>query len=162
MIASTIAALAGAALQPQTPQQQKQGTRQQARIVMPEDTRQKQMQEQIGWADAVVADGIVYVSGVPAFLAPGETDTEKAYTRAFDALGTTLRRAGVSWDDVVSITTYHIDPNAQLETFAKVKNRYMKSPPPAWSAVGTTALLQPGALVEIALVAHVPKAAGAK
>ena len=102
------------------------------------------------------------LSGVPAYLAPGETDTEKAYVRAFDALGDTLKRAGVTWDDVVSITTYHIDPGKQLETFARVKARYMKSPPPAWSAIGTTALLQPGALVEIAVVAHVPRKGAAK
>ena len=133
------------------------GARQQATVVMPEDARQRQMHEQIGWADALVSNGVVYVSGVPAYLAPGETDPEKAYVRAFDALGKTLRRAGASWDDVVSMTTYHIDPNAQIQTFAKVKSRYIKSPPPAWSAVGTTALLQPGALVEIELIAHLPR-----
>ena len=151
MMMWTMIAAAAAAAQPAG------GARQQATVVMPEDARQRQMQEQIGWADAVVSNGIVYVSGVPAFLAPGETDTEKAYTRAFEALGATLKRAGVSWDDVVSLTTYHTDVNAQLETFAKVKSRYMKSPPPAWSAIGTNGLLQPGGLVEIALVAHVPK-----
>ena len=150
MISTVIVALAAATQSPQ-------GARQQAQVVMPENARQREMQEQIGWADAIVSNGVVYVSGVPAYLAPGETDTEKAYVRAFDALGKTLQRAGVSWDDVVSMTTYHMDPTAQLETFAKVKARYMKSPPPAWSAVGTTALLQPGALVEIALVAHVPR-----
>ena len=155
MIGATFLALAAAAQAPAPA-----GARQQATVIMPENARQRQMQEQIGWADALVADGIVYVSGVPAYLAAGETDHEKAYTRAFDALGKTLQRAGVSWDDVVSMTTYHIDPNAQLATFAKVKARYMKSPPPAWSAVGTTALLQPGALVEIALIAHVPKNRG--
>ena len=152
---STIIALAAAAQAPQ-------GARQQATVIMPENARQRQMQEQIGWADAIVSNGVVHVSGVPAFVAPGETDPEKAYVRAFEDLGKTLERAGVGWDDVVSMTTYHIDPNAQLETFAKVKARYLKSPPPAWSAVGTTALLQPGALVEIALVAHVPKKPAAK
>ena len=151
MISTTFLALAGAA---QTPQPV-QGARQQAAIVMPENARQRAFQEQVGYADAVSHNGIVYLSGVPAYLAPGETDTEKAYVRAFEAIGKTLRRAGASWDDVVSMTTYHTDPNAQLETFAKVKARYMRSPPPAWSAIGTHALLQPGALVEIAVVAHV-------
>ena len=150
MISTMILALTAAAQAPQ-------GARQQAQVVMPENARQRQIQEQIGWADAIVSNGVVHVSGVPAFLAPGETDAEKAYARAFDALGKTLERAGVTWDDVVSMTTYHTDPNAQIETFAKVKARYIKGPPPAWSAVGTTALLQPGALVEIALIAHVPK-----
>jgi enamine deaminase RidA (YjgF/YER057c/UK114 family) len=150
MILTTIAALAVA-------MQQSDGARQRAVVIMPENARQRQVQEQIGWANAVVSNGIVYVSGVPAYLAPGETDMEAAFAKAFDAIGNTLRRAGVSWDDVVELRTYHTDPNAQIEAFAKVKNRYMKSPPPAWSAIGTSGLLQPGALVEIAVVAHVPK-----
>ena len=152
MILTTITALAAAAQEPQ-------GARQQATVIMPENPHQRQIQEQIGWASAIVSNGIVYVSGVPAYLAPGETDMEKAFVRAFDALGETLTRVGVDWDDVVAITTYHTDPNAQIETFAKVKARYMKAPPPKWSAIGTSGLLQPGALVEIELIAHVPKKA---
>ena len=155
MIWTSIAALALAAHQPH-------GARQQAQVIMPENAGQRRVQEQIGWADAVVSNGVVYMSGVPAYLAPGETDLDKAFARAFDAIGKTLKRAGVSWDDVVSITTYHTDPNAQIEAFAKVKSRYMKSPHPAWSAIGTSGLLQPGGLVEISVIAHVPRKAGAK
>ena len=149
MIWTAVAALAAAA-------QPAEGARQQATVIMPENARQRQIQEQIGWADAVVSNGIVYVSGVPAYLAAGETDMDAAFVRAFEALGKTLERAGVSWADVVELRTYHTDPNAQIETFAKVKQRYIKSPHPAWSAIGTSGLLQPGGLVEIALVAHVP------
>lgn len=152
MILTGIAALAAAAQQPD-------GARQRAQIIMPENARQRAMQEQIGWADAVVSNGVVYVSGVPAFLAPGETDVELAYARAFEAIGNTLKRAGVTWDDVVSLTTWHTDPVAQIDAFARVKARYMRSPPPKWSAVGATALLQPGALVEIEVIAHVPQKA---
>ena len=135
------------------------GSRQQAQVVMPTNARQRAFQEQLGYADAIVVDGIVYVSGVPAYLAPGETDPAIAYRRAFTTIGATLGRAGVSFDDVVSMTTYHTDPVAQIEVFAKVKSEFIKGPPPAWSAIGTTALLQPGGLVEIAVVAHVPKKA---
>jgi enamine deaminase RidA (YjgF/YER057c/UK114 family) len=129
---TTIAAFAAAA--------QSGGARQQAVVIMPENARQRQLQEQIGWADAVVSNGVVYVSGVPAYLAPGEKDMENAFVRAFDAIGKTLQRAGVSWDDVVELRTYHTDPTAQIDAFAKVKSRYMKSPPPAWSAIGTSGL----------------------
>ena len=155
MMGTTMLALAAAAQAPA-------GARQQATVIMPENARQRQMQEQIGWADAVVSNGVVHVSGVPAYLAPGETDTEKAYARAFDAIGATLKRAGVGWDDVVALTTYHTDVNAQIESFSKVKSRYIKSPPPAWSAIGTNGLLQPGGLVEISVIAHVPKKKAAK
>jgi len=152
MISMTFIALAAAAQSPQ-------GARQQATVVMPENERQRQFQQQFGYADAVVSNGLVYLSGVPAYLAPGETDLEKAFTRAFDSIGATLKRAGVTWDDVVQITSVHTDVNAQIEAMVKVKNRYMTGKPPAWTAVGTNGLLQPGGIAEITLVAHVPKAA---
>ncbi len=149
MITTAFLALAAAAQAPQ-------GARQQANVVMPEDARQRQFQQDFGYADAVVSNGVVYLSGVPAFLAPGETDLDKAFTRAFEAMGKTLARAGVTWDDVVQVHSVHTDVNAQIEAIAKVKNRYMKGKPPAWTAVGTNGLLQPGGLAEITLVAHVP------
>ena len=152
MMTITILALAVAAQAPQ-------GARQQALVVMPEDARQRQSQEQYGYADAVVSNNVVYMSGLPVFLAPGETDMDKAFTRAFEALGKTLVRAGVTWDDVVQVNSVHTDVNAQIDAMVKVKNRYMKGKPPAWTAVGTNGLLQPGGIAEITLVAHFPKAA---
>ena len=152
MIATVFLALAAAVQAPQ-------GARQQANVVMPEDARQRQFQQDYGYADAVVSNGVVYLSGVPAYLAPGETDLEKAFARAFDNLGKTLVRAGVSWDDVVQVNSVHTDVNAQIEAMVKVKNRYMKGKPPAWTAVGTNGLLQPGGIAEITLVAHVPSKA---
>ena len=152
MIATTFLALAAAAQAPQ-------GARQQANVVMPENAEQRQFQQQYGYADAVVSNGVVYLSGVPAFQAPGESDMDKAFTRAFEAMGKILARAGVSWDDVVQLTSVHTDVNAQIDAMVKVKNRYMTGKAPAWTAVGTNGLLQPGGIAEITLVAHVPKGA---
>jgi len=152
MILTTLLALTAAAQAPQ-------GAREQANVVMPENARQRQFQEQYGYADAVVSNGIVYLSGVPVYLAPGETDMDKAFTRAFDALGKTLARAGVSFGDVVEVRSVHTDVNGQIDAMVKVKNRYMTGKPPAWTAVGTNGLLQPGGIAEITLVAHVPEKA---
>ena len=152
MIATTFLALAAAAQAPQ-------GARQQANVVMPENAEQRQFQQQYGYADAVVSNGVVHLSGVPAFHAPGESDMDKAFTRAFEAMGKILARAGVSWDDVVQLTSVHTDVNAQIDAMVKVKNRYMTGKAPAWTAVGTNGLLQPGGIAEITLVAHVPKGA---
>ena len=150
MILTTLLAITAAAQAPQ-------GAREQANVVMPENARQRQFQEQYGYADAVVSNGIVYLSGVPVYLAPGETDMDKAFTRAFDALGKTLARAGVSFGDVVEVRSVHTDVNGQIDAMVKVKNRYMTGKPPAWTAVGTNGLLQPGGIAEITLVAHVPE-----
>jgi enamine deaminase RidA (YjgF/YER057c/UK114 family) len=158
MIAAFLAA--AAATTQAAPATSEKGARQQARIVMPDDARQLQLQEQIGWSEAVVAGDTVYVSGVIAALRESETDQEAAFVRAFDRLGTILKRAGVTWDDVVEVRTYHTNPGAQIRTFSEVKKRYIKPPHPAWTAVGTSGLLQPRGLVEIALVAKVPSKGG--
>nr|WP_314442740.1 Rid family hydrolase [uncultured Sphingomonas sp.] len=127
------------------------------KVIYPPDPRQRALQEQIGWAESVTAGDTVYVSGVIAYTLPGDQGLEPAYTRAFTMLTAALQRAGVTWADVVEVRSYHTDPTAQLGAMAKVKKRYRASPDPAWSAVGTSALLMPNGITEIALVAHKPK-----
>jgi enamine deaminase RidA (YjgF/YER057c/UK114 family) len=118
----------------------------------------RQIQERVGWADAVIAGDTVYVSGVIAGTRPGDEGLEPAYTRAFETLTKILARAGVSWADVVEVRSFHTDPTAQIDAMAAVKRRYRAAPDPAWTAVGTSALLASNGITEIALIAHRPKA----
>ena len=97
------------------------------------------------------------MSGVIAFTLPSDQGLEPAYTRAFDRLTQILKRAGVGWGDVVEVRSFHTDPTAQIDAMAAVKRRYRAAPDPAWTAVGTSALLSPTGITEIALVAHKPK-----
>jgi enamine deaminase RidA (YjgF/YER057c/UK114 family) len=55
-------------------------------------------------------------------------------------------------DEVVSMTTYHVDI-ADLEGFRAIKDEFIHPPYPAWTAVGVTALAAPEMLIEIAVVA---------
>lgn len=116
----------------------------------------RQTQERIGWSDSVTAGDTVYVSGVIAFTRPSDKGLEDAYVRAFDRLTAILTRAGVSWSDVVEVRSFHTDPTAQIDAMAAVKRRYRAAPDPAWTAVGTSALLSPTGITEIALVAKLP------
>jgi len=70
-------------------------------------------------------------------------------------IAATLARAGVSWDDVVDMTTFHTDLAGTIDAFVAVKNRHVKLPPPAWTAIGISALYEPTALVEIKVTARV-------
>ena len=126
------------------------------KIVYTDNERLKPIQQKVGWADSVTAGDTVYVSGIIAYTLPGDQGMEPAYTRAFDQLTTVLNRAGVGWGDVVEVRSFHTDPNAQLDAMAAVKRRYRAAPDPAWTAVGTSALLSPNGITEIALIAKVP------
>lgn len=125
--------------------------------IMPENVRQLAFQEAVGYSDAVIANGMIYLSGVVAVPREGEDSMAPAFTRAFEALGHTLKRAGASWDDVVSFDTYHTDLAGQIDEFVVVKNRYIKAPFPAWTALGISSLYEPKGLVEIKIIARAPE-----
>lgn len=122
--------------------------------IMPEDPDALAFQQAVGYSDANIAGDLVILSGVVAGPAEGDEGMEPGFARAFDKITRTLERAGVGWDDVVEIQTFHTDLPAQIETFAEVKNRYVKAPFPAWTAIGITALYEPSALVEIKVTAY--------
>lgn len=128
-----------------------------ANVLMPENAEARAFQEAVGYASAVIADDTIYLSGVVAGPAAGETDLAPGYERAFAHIAATLARAGASWDDVVDITTFHTDLAAHIDGFAAVKNRHVKAPFPAWTAIGVSRLYEPTAVVEIKVVARVVK-----
>lgn len=73
---------------------------------------------------------------------------------AFRQLERTLRVAGATMDDIVSLTSYHTDM-AHLDAFRGVKDEFIRAPYPAWTIVGVSGLASPEMLVEIAAIAVV-------
>jgi enamine deaminase RidA (YjgF/YER057c/UK114 family) len=109
------------------------------------------------FAPAVIDGEHVRCSGVIGInLADGTVsdDAETQFGTAFDNLTEVLTAAGVSFADVIEITTFHVDLQAHLETFLAVKDRYVKEPYPAWTAIGITELAVAGGLVEIRVTAR--------
>jgi len=129
------------------------GAREAGSVLMPENAEARAFQEVVGYADAVIAGDTIYLSGVVAAPAKGESDLAPGYERAFKHIAATLARAGASWDDVVDITTFHTDLAAHIDGFAAVKNNYVKTPFPAWTAIGVSRPYEPTAVVEIKVVA---------
>ena len=106
-------------------------------------------------APAMKANGMIWLSGVVANQTEeGDEAMEAAIDVAFQTIGKTLEASGSSWDNVVEMTSYHMDLEGQMQTFMKVKDRYVTGPDfPAWTGVGTTALAVGTAIVEIKVVA---------
>jgi reactive intermediate/imine deaminase len=129
------------------------------RTIMPESEGARAFMEEFGFSEAVIHGDTVYLSGVIAGPAPDGMTREEAYDRTFQYLGSVLERAGSSWDDVVDITTYHVDIDASMPALAAVKNRYIKTPFPAWTAIDIDRLFAPEGEVEIKITARLaPKA----
>lgn len=98
----------------------------------------------------------VIVSGIPA---SGPGSYEDKVRRMFVALRKQLELAGASLADVVELTSFHALPTdakgfqEEFARFGPIHHEFFPSHYPAWSAVGTTALLSPGAVVELRAVA---------
>lgn len=133
------------------------GTRQEAKTLMSEDPSLAKVEDEWGFADAIVVGDTIYLSGVVAGVREGESDLKLGYERAFERIGATLRRAGATWDDVVDITTFHTDLTTQMPAIVAVKNKYVKPPFPAWTAIQVSRLIPNNGLTEIKVVAKVRK-----
>jgi enamine deaminase RidA (YjgF/YER057c/UK114 family) len=133
------------------------GERQDAKVLMATEADDLKLQERVGFSDAVITGDTIYFSGLVAVPNPGETDFRPAYERAFARLGRILARAGASWDDVVEITSFHTDMKTQMGPMIAVKNKYIREPHPAWTAIGVAHLGDPRALTEIRMIAKLPR-----
>lgn len=108
------------------------------------------------YSPVVVVGDTIIVSGIPA--AVGAT-YEARIRWMFEQLEAHLQTAGSSLADVVELTSFHVQPKstaefrAEFARFAKIHHEFFPDHYPAWSAVGTTALLADGAPVELRAVA---------
>jgi enamine deaminase RidA (YjgF/YER057c/UK114 family) len=93
---------------------------------------------------------------------------EAQFGQAFENVQKVLTKAGVTFDDVVEMVTYHLTgaglgrlqteayaPNQPthlipfLPLFMQVKDRYFTNQFPTWTGIGVTGLSTPGLIVEI-------------
>lgn len=80
-------------------------------------------------------------------------DPRDQFTLAFENLRGLLTEAGLTFADVVSITSYHVGLQQHIQLFGEVKDEFVAAPYPAWTAVGVSELVL-GALVEIQILAR--------
>lgn len=102
---------------------------------------------------------LLFVSGQVGSREDGspEPDFELQVRLAFDNLAAVLEAAGCTLEDVIDVTTYHTDPDAQFETVRAVRETLIGEPPyPTWTAVGARLLF--GFDFEIKAVARIPPA----
>ena len=110
------------------------------------------------FSHAVRLDGVLFLSGVTGTDEDGSvpTDPSEQFERAFLHLRLYLEAAHASLRDIVEMTTYHVSLREHLDAFAAVKDRHIQRPFPAWSAIGVSELITPGALVELRVIARAP------
>jgi enamine deaminase RidA (YjgF/YER057c/UK114 family) len=106
---------------------------------------------------AVQVGDLLFVAGCTGSSADSPQDQMR---RAYEEVGEVLSAAGGSWNDVVSMTTYHVNFRRDIELMTEIHREFVTMEPfPAWTAVGVTQLFSPDAIVEISVTALMPKGA---
>jgi enamine deaminase RidA (YjgF/YER057c/UK114 family) len=91
------------------------------------------------YSPAIRSGDLLFISGQVGSRPDGspEPDLATQIRLAFDNLATVLAAAGCTFDDVVDVTSFHIDPENQFEQMMRVKDEVFSAPPyPNWTAVG--------------------------
>ena len=137
-------------------------------VILP-DENAKWAYDNFRYAAVRRVDDTLYISGVVIGPHEGEKRDAAAFKqqshRGFQRLQAILQSAGATFQDVVMINSFHVweGPNFEgtkdqhFAVFEEVADTYLKPPYPAWTAVGTTGLLGTNSVVEVQLIAHVPK-----
>lgn len=115
------------------------------------------------YSPAIKSNGFLFVSGQVGSREDGspEPDLEAQVRLAFDNLNAILKAAGSSFDDVVDVTVFMVDPESKFETIWKVVPEYWgDAPHPTLTAVGVTWLY--GFQFEIKVIARLSDEAGEK
>src|SRR6187431_559138 len=110
------------------------------------------------YSPAIRSGGFLFVSGQVGSREDGSPEPElDAQVRlAFENLDAILKAAGCTFDDVVDVTVFIVDPQAKLERIWKVVAEYWgEAPHPTLTGVGVTWLS--GYDFEIKVIAKLPE-----
>jgi len=111
------------------------------------------------YSPAVLSDGFLFVSGQVGSREDGspEPDLQAQVRLAFTHSNAILHAAGITFDDVVDVTVFMVDPANTFERIWEVVPEFWgKAPYPTITAVGVTWLY--GFDFEIKVIAKVPQA----
>lgn len=109
------------------------------------------------YSAAIRSGDLLFVSGQVGSREDGSPEPvfEDQVRQAFANLRAVLAAAGCDLGDVVDVTTFHTDPETQIEAVLAVRAEEIGDPPyPNWTAVGVNWLA--GFDFEIKAIARIP------
>lgn len=111
------------------------------------------------YSPAIRSNGLLFVSGQVGSRPDGspEPELEAQVRRAFENLNAILRVAGCTFDDIIDVTVFIVDPASKFERIWKVVvgEYWGEAPHPTVTAIGVTWLY--GFDFEIKVIAKLPE-----
>jgi enamine deaminase RidA (YjgF/YER057c/UK114 family) len=124
-------------------------------VVFP--TERQALYDQNRYSPAIRSNGFLFVSGLVGSRPDGspEPDLRAQVRLAFDNLNAILKAGSCSFDDVIDVTVFIVDPETRFETIWPVVQEYWgNAPHPTVTAVGVTWLY--GFQFEIKVIVKLP------
>ncbi|MCM7835280.1 RidA family protein [Enterobacter asburiae] len=109
------------------------------------------------YSPAIKSNGFLFVSGQVGSREDGspEEDLNAQIRLAFDNLNAVLTAAGCTFDDVVDVTLFVVDPESNLDAIWRILSEYWgEAPYPTLTGIGVTWLY--GFQFEIKVIARLP------
>lgn len=119
----------------------------------------EQMRDNYHYSQGVQVGDMIYVTGQGGWDQTFEIpdDVHEQIRRAFANIATVLAEAGASWENVIDITSYHVDlDQSVLPTMVEQLRSYCPSHQPLWTVIGVASLALPAMKVEITANAVAP------
>ena len=116
--------------------------------------------DQIKVSPGLISDNHVFLTGVTGSAPDGSVPKapKDQFRSAFEKIGLVLKEAGLAYQDIVEMTTYHVGLKDHFDVFNAIRCEYVQDPFPAWTAVEVAGLRREGAIVEIRVIALVDAA----
>jgi enamine deaminase RidA (YjgF/YER057c/UK114 family) len=126
------------------------------KVLLPDGSRASA--DALRLSPGIVSGGHVFLTGMTGSLPDGTMpdDPDAQFRQAFRKMGAVLAEAGLGFEAMVEMTSYHIGLRDHFDLFCRVRAEFLAPPYPAWTAVGVAELHRPGALVEIRVIAALP------
>ena len=108
------------------------------------------------FSPAIKSGDFLFVSGCTGAM-PGEpisSNIVEQIRNSFRKIEMSLNETGLTFSDIVEMTTYHVGLKEQLEDFKRIKDEFINEIYPAWTAIGVSELAVEGALIEIRVIAN--------
>lgn len=116
--------------------------------------------DQQHFAQGVIAGGFLFTSGTLGITPDGvlPVDLETEFRTAFQNVEAVLAEAGLSFDDVVEIMSFHaddpkLDDAERFRVYMKVHDEFLSAPWAAATGIGIAKTAFPGAHLELRVTA---------
>ncbi|CCV15623.1 Rid family hydrolase [Mesorhizobium sp. STM 4661] len=127
------------------------------RAIIP--ARMKSLYENWRMSPGLECDGFVFLTGINGMSLDGELSAvpSEQIHEAFSQVNMVLAEAGMRFEDVVEMTSYHVGLRDHLEQFKSIRAQYVREPYPAWTAIEVGGFASEGVVVELRVVARKPQ-----